>query len=34
MEAVGVQPVESIDDVLSADREARSVAAAAIAGAC
>ncbi|HKZ19905.1 MAG TPA: 1-deoxy-D-xylulose-5-phosphate reductoisomerase [Acidimicrobiia bacterium] len=34
MEGVGVQPVETIDDVLSADREARSLAAAAIAGAC
>jgi 1-deoxy-D-xylulose-5-phosphate reductoisomerase len=34
MEGVGVQPVGSIEDVLSADREARSLAAAAIAGAC
>jgi 1-deoxy-D-xylulose-5-phosphate reductoisomerase len=34
MEGVGVKPVESVDDVLAVDREARSLAAAAIAGAC
>jgi 1-deoxy-D-xylulose-5-phosphate reductoisomerase len=33
MEGVGVKPVESVDDVLAVDREARSLAAA-IAGAC
>ncbi|HJU51860.1 MAG TPA: 1-deoxy-D-xylulose-5-phosphate reductoisomerase [Acidimicrobiia bacterium] len=34
MDGLGVQSVESVDDVLSADREARSFAAAAMAGAC
>lgn len=34
LEGLGVQSVESVEDVLAADREARSLAAAAIAGAC
>lgn len=34
LEGLGVQSVESVDDVLAVDQEARSLAAAAIAGAC